>query len=37
MFVCDRECVREYKTESVRVCSRERVSACVLVSVCVCV
>ena len=37
VFVCDRVCVREYKTERVRVCVRERVSASVFVSVCLCV
>jgi len=29
--MCDREYAREYKTVSVRVCVREKLSACVLV------
>ena len=31
--VWDRLCVREYKTKHIRVCVREKVSACVFVSV----
>ena len=36
-FICDREYVREYKTESVpSVCEREGVSVCACKCVCLC-
>ena len=37
VFICDREYVREYKTETVpSVCEREGVSVCACKCVCVC-
>jgi len=37
VFMCDREYVREYKTESVpSVCEREGVSVCACKCVCLC-